>query len=141
MEQALSGLGLCPHPVGLAPPWHTGLVETPRVFSGGLDSYGLVGSWNTGESDQPPSPACGPHESPCAGEHPRFPVAFRFRGEENGKSDREAAAASSQAVQYAPPDFDACSSDGESGSPSRSVSFVEPGSQSVCHAIVPREAG
>ena len=80
MEQALSGLGLCPRPVVLAPPWHTGLVETPRVFSGGLDSYGLAGSWNTDECDQPPSPACAPHESPCAGEHPRFPVAFSLRG-------------------------------------------------------------
>ena len=65
-------------------------------------------------------------------------------GEESGESDREAAAASPQADHYAPVDFDACSLDSESGFPSesvydraperRSVSFLDPGSRSLCHS-------
>jgi hypothetical protein len=49
----------------------------------------------------PPSPACALPESPHAGEHSWFPDAYSLRGKESGKSDGEAAAASSQAVQYA----------------------------------------
>jgi hypothetical protein len=82
-------------------------------------------------------------ESPLLGA-PSVHRFIQFEAEERGKSDREAAAASSQVVQDAPADFDAYSSDSESGSPFRSVyhssresrsgSFVEQGGQSIRHS-------
>jgi hypothetical protein len=101
-------------------------------------------------STSPPPGLCTPRESPCWGA-PLISQCIQFEGEESGKLDREAAAASSQAVQYAPADLNACSSGSESGSTSRSVyhsvrksssvtcSFVEPGSQLVRHSAQGRK--
>jgi hypothetical protein len=54
MEQALSGLGLCPRSAELAPPWHTGLLEVPRVLPGDPDSSGMAGLFDIGTPDHPP---------------------------------------------------------------------------------------
>jgi hypothetical protein len=40
LEQALTGLGLCPSPAGLAPARHNDLLEVPREFSGSSGSPG-----------------------------------------------------------------------------------------------------
>jgi hypothetical protein len=56
MEQALSGLGLCPRSAELASPWHTGLLEASRVLSDDPDSSGMAGLFDIGTPDQPPPP-------------------------------------------------------------------------------------
>ena len=117
MEQALPGLGLCPRSAPPASLWHTGLLEAPQVLPSGFDSSGLAGDCNIGEFDQPPSPDVVPPECPQAGEYPRFPGAYSLWGEESGKSDRGAAAARPQTVQFAPDDFDVVSQDGDLYSP------------------------
>ena len=53
LEQALTGLGLCPSPAGLASARHNDLLEVPREFSGGLGVPGLERRYSYGESGHP----------------------------------------------------------------------------------------
>ena len=53
LEQALTGLGLCPAPAGLASARHNDLLEAPREFSGGSGVPGLERRYSYGESGLP----------------------------------------------------------------------------------------
>ena len=53
LEQALTGLGLCPSPSRLTPSRHNDLLEVPREFSGGSGVPGLERRYSYGESGLP----------------------------------------------------------------------------------------
>ena len=53
LEQALTGLGLCPSPAGLAPARHNDLLEVPREFSGSSGVPGLEHRYSYGEYGHP----------------------------------------------------------------------------------------
>ena len=114
MEQALSGLGLCPRSAELASPWHTGLLEAPRVLPGDQDSYGLAGLFDIGSPDQPPpSAVTAPPGSPHAGVLPPVPGEYSLWGDGSSDLDRGTAAASTQVVPFVQGDPDVLSSDSE----------------------------
>jgi hypothetical protein len=118
LEQALTGLGLCPSPSGLTPSRYNDLLEAPHEFSGRLDVPGLERRYSYGESGHPQGSDSEFSPDPRIRGAQRNSDAYRTRGQGSGSLDG-GVCSPSMSCYYDPGDFDSSDSEPWFRPPSR----------------------
>ena len=119
LEQALTGLGLCPSPSRLTPSRHNDLLEVPREFSGSSGVPGSERRYSYGGSGQPQGSDSEFSQDPRMRGDQQNSDAYRSRGHGSGSRGGGASAAPARSVYYAPGDFDSSDSEPWFRPPSR----------------------